>query len=709
MTLTVLNVAYPLAPVTPESVGGAEQVLGAIDAALVERGISSLVIACEGSRPRGHLLGTALPTGVFDETTCLTARETQARVIAEALDRFPVDVVHMHGVDFHEYLPPPGVPVLATLHLAHCWYPARAIEPSRPDTFVHCVSESQRRFFPPSPAMLSTIRNGVAIPTARPVRRRRGVAALGRICPEKGFHLALDAARRANVAMTLAGHVFAYPAHREYFESEIRPRLSLTRRFVGPLGSARKQAFLAEARCLLVPSLVPETSSLVAMEALAAGTPVVAFPSGALVEIVDHGVTGFLVHNEYEMADAIVAAGDLDPEACRSAAVERFSVSAMTRRYIERYTELSPASRAPMERLPNAPGVPIVVDAGRSRATTLERAELRSVECLEEVADDWARLCTIAASTPFQRPEWILPWWRHFGVGALRVITVRRAGELVGLAPLYVRPDARLGSEITFIGSGNSDYVDIVAHPAHGAAVARSIVDWITSVARDWERCELGPLRSTSPLLTAALPNGWRWARSQWDTCPLLRITGRSSSGASAVPARLYAQLQYERRRLARSRALEVEHATRDSAAALFQLVCRLHAARWQGRGGGTLADGSVRRFHAEVAPAMAKAGALRLHVLRVDGQPVAAFYGFADANRWYYYLGGFDPELSRYSVGSLAILHAIEQASAEGATEFDFLRGAEAYKYRWGAVDQPVYGCRLTRQVSSAREEEAA
>jgi glycosyltransferase involved in cell wall biosynthesis len=139
--------------------------------------------------------------------------------------------------------------------------------------------------------------------------------------------------------------VFGYAAHRDYFDAEIRPRLDRRRRFLGPLGFRAKRRLLAAARCLAVPSLAPETSSLVAMEALACGTPVVAFPSGALAEIVEPGRTGFLVSDEREMAAAMLEAGRLDPAACREAALERFSVERMTSRYLERYRALS-ASRS---------------------------------------------------------------------------------------------------------------------------------------------------------------------------------------------------------------------------------------------------------------------------------------------------------------------------------------------------------------------------
>jgi glycosyltransferase involved in cell wall biosynthesis len=126
-----------------------------------------------------------------------------------------------------------------------------------------------------------------------------------------------------------------------FFQREIVPRLDGSRRFIGPVGFARKRRLLTAARCLLIPSLAPETSSLVAMEALACGTPIIAFPSGALPEIVEHGRTGFLVRDEQEMAEAIGAAGTLEPENCRMAARERFSIGRTIERYLELYRQLA--------------------------------------------------------------------------------------------------------------------------------------------------------------------------------------------------------------------------------------------------------------------------------------------------------------------------------------------------------------------------------
>ncbi|MFN7945351.1 MAG: glycosyltransferase [Blastocatellia bacterium] len=345
MRLTILSVAYPFAPVSADAAGGAEQILSLLDEALTRAGHRSLVIASEASQVTGELL--ALPEVREQIGDGERERTYQAvrGLIARALSESAVDLIHLHGIDCFNYLPPPGAPVLVTLHLPPAWYPPQLFSLSRPQTFLHCVSATQRRACPPDAQLLPEIPNGVAIDRLQLRLSRRGlVFALGRICPEKGFHLALEAAARAGVSMLLAGQVFPYAAHEIYFHEQIVPRLDHRRRFIGPVGFARKRRLLTAARCLLAPSLVAETSSLVAMEAMACGTPVIAFKAGALAEIIEDGVTGFLVRDEIEMADAIAAAGALKSENCREAARTDFSAQRMTEQYLKVYAQLTQPS-----------------------------------------------------------------------------------------------------------------------------------------------------------------------------------------------------------------------------------------------------------------------------------------------------------------------------------------------------------------------------
>jgi glycosyltransferase involved in cell wall biosynthesis len=197
----------------------------------------------------------------------------------------------------------------------------------------------------PNPNVVAVIENGVPTSFSTPRPRRRSFAlAMGRICPEKGFDLALDAAKRAGVPFLLAGQVYPYAEHEAYFRDEIAPRLDRYRRWIGRVEGEHKRRLLQSALCLLAPSRVAETASLVAREALAAGTPVIAFPNGALAQTVEPGVTGYLVEDVAGMADAIARCRDIDPDACRAVARSRFSIDRMQNEYLDLYGRLAEAA-----------------------------------------------------------------------------------------------------------------------------------------------------------------------------------------------------------------------------------------------------------------------------------------------------------------------------------------------------------------------------
>ena len=343
--LRILNVAYPFAPVGPDAVGGAEQILFALDQALVAAGHHSTVMACEGSQVSGNLLPIATSCGDIDPAARNQVYTTVRQLLRTAAMR--ADLVHLHGIDFPAYLPPEGPPALVTLHLPVSWYPKDALHPTRQDTWFNCVSRSQERTCPADVNLVSSIPNGVPVEALSRVRhaRRDYALMLGRICPEKGQHLALQAAHRANARLLLAGEVFPYAEHRAYFANDVRPMLDQHRRYLGPIGFARKRRLLSAARCLLIPSLCPETSSLVAMEAMACGTPVIAFGSGALPDTVENGRTGFIVENVDDMVAALHEVVAIDRERCRHTAVARFSQDRMTDAYLELYERLVTCTR----------------------------------------------------------------------------------------------------------------------------------------------------------------------------------------------------------------------------------------------------------------------------------------------------------------------------------------------------------------------------
>jgi glycosyltransferase involved in cell wall biosynthesis len=344
--LTIALVAYPLALVAPGCVGGAEEVVRLIDEGVHAAGHHGIVIAQEGSRVAGTLVPTPAVAAPYDSRAREHAAESARRAIEYVIDRWAVDVVHFHGIDFPSCVPACAARIIATLHLPIDWYPAAALRALSHRVQFVCVSHSQHRSAETAGVHAEVIENGVEISPLSIDRKARYVVAMGRICPEKSFHEAIDAARLADVDLLLAGRAFPFEEHQRYFQETIRPRLDGRRRFVGPVNMAEKRRLLARARCLLVTSRAAETSSLVAMEALALGTPVIAFASGALPEIVEHGRTGFIVRDAAEMAAAIYAVDSIRPEDCRHAAETRFAADRMRAEYLRLYERLSAGKSA---------------------------------------------------------------------------------------------------------------------------------------------------------------------------------------------------------------------------------------------------------------------------------------------------------------------------------------------------------------------------
>jgi CelD/BcsL family acetyltransferase involved in cellulose biosynthesis/glycosyltransferase involved in cell wall biosynthesis len=672
--LTIVLVAYPLAPVSPDAVGGAEQIVSLLDARLVARGHRVIVVAREGSRCRGELVATPAAGGPLDEPAIAAAHARTRAALEAVIARERVDVVHLHAIGFERHLPAPGLPVIVTLHLAPSSYPREIFALDRPRTELVCVSAWQRARCPETRLPVGVVPNGVDLEALRPAARRRGFAlALGRVCPEKGFDRALDAAARAGVPIVLGGEVYPYEAHVRHFAEAIAPRLGPGARFAGPIGLARKRRLLGAARCLVAPSLVEETSSLVAMEAAASGTPVIAARRGALVEVVRDGVTGLFADDDDELARAIARATAIDPRACRREAEARFSADAMVDAYVGRYEAVA---RRP------------------SMAPSIDLDEVRGLGALEAMAEAWSSLASASPSAgPFQRPEWLLAWARHAPRGEPFAIVARRAGRVVALLPAAWLVDGAR-ARVELLGAGPSDELDaIVAHDAPRGIGARLV----EALAGRADELDLGPLRAGSPLLEGPAPAGAADVVAPDAPCPTLALVGEG--GLELAPKGMRRNARRYPERAARAGARVV---VADDAAAVGELVAalaRLHGLRWAARGGdGVLADAATTRALAEASRGLAAAGVLRLRALELRGALVAVLLGFLHRGRAACWLSGFDPAHASLSPVTVLVAHAAAEAAREGARTLDFLRGDEAYKYLWGARDVPTYRRRITR-----------
>jgi glycosyltransferase involved in cell wall biosynthesis len=347
----VLYVAYPLLQVHDESAGGAEQILWTLEREIARGGTHTTVAASAGSRVSGELFSSGEPCTQPDDYE-RRRNEHEDRVIEfvrrRAREDNAFDLIHDHSGSFWKRAAEVDTHVLATLHLPRSFYPAESFNRVPPNVSFNCVSGSQARTFADLESLAGVVPNGIALDYFESIngiadQSRQGLLWLGRICEEKAPHLALDIAERTQMPITLAGQIYPFSYHQQYFEREVAPRLRSipNARFISAPPAELKRRLLREAQALLITSLAEETSSLVAMEAAASGTPVVAFRRGALREVVREGVTGFLVEDVSQAVSALRQVGSIRPALCVQHAQENFSAVKMAERYSQLYERLT--------------------------------------------------------------------------------------------------------------------------------------------------------------------------------------------------------------------------------------------------------------------------------------------------------------------------------------------------------------------------------
>lgn len=331
---------------------------------------------------------------------------------------------------------------------------------------------------------------------------------------------------------------------------------------------------------------------------------------------------------------------------------------------------------------------------------------ITSREALRGLAGEWRALWDrCPEATPFQRPEWLLPFCAHLGPARLTTLALRQGPRLVGLAPLFTWDDgpARV---LSLLGAGVSDYLDALFDPAHLEACAIALASHLGALRlgraeERWDRCDLEPLPASSPLLRMPTPPGCRAEQRTEAVCPTLALPDAVEDLARVVPRETLRNARRARARAEASGRLALVTADAASRVAILEALIALHGQRWSGQGEpGMLVSEEVRALHREASAAFLAAGALRLHAVTLDGRIIAALYGLAGHGVARFYLQGFDPAFERCSPGALVVAHALEEAVRDGYREADFLRGRERYKYLWGAVDRPTYRLTITPEA---------
>ncbi len=347
--LRIALVAPPVISIPPARYAGTERVVAALADGLVARG-HHVTLFASGDSTAGSETVAVLPAAAWrGRSTGDNAVYGMLAAMAalEQADRF--DVVHSH-VDVMSLPLARGarVPVLTTFH-ARLDQPGlyEAVLAFGPAPLV-AISESQRRWHPTA-NWVATIPHGLPL-RAMPFGADPGayLAVVGRATAEKGIAEAIEVASGTGLQLRIAAKALN-AAERSYLETHIRPAIGPAVQFLGEIGPDERDPLLAGARATLMLGAWPEPFGLVAIESLATGTPVIARRAGALAEIIEHGVDGFLVDDLSEARLAVGLVGDLDRARIRERAIARFNVERMVSAYERVYFELVNGRRSRLE------------------------------------------------------------------------------------------------------------------------------------------------------------------------------------------------------------------------------------------------------------------------------------------------------------------------------------------------------------------------
>jgi glycosyltransferase involved in cell wall biosynthesis len=338
--MKIAQVAPLYEAVPPKLYGGTERVVAHLTDALVDLGHQVTLFASADACTRATLAPVRSQAIRLDPTPLKSDVAAHLSMLSEVRrlqDRF--DVIHFH-VDMLHFPLFESIAgrTLTTLHGRLDLADLPEVYRRWPRFPLVSISNAQRTHLPFA-NWAGTVHHGIPSDLLAFTAEPRGyLAFLGRISPEKGPDRAIAIAKRLRMKLRIAAKVDAADA--TYFETCIRPLLDDPLiEFVGEIGDAKKADFLGGAEALLFPIDWPEPFGLVMIEAMACGTPVIAYPCGSAAEVVDDGVTGYLVDGEEEAAQAVLRVRDLDRRQIRRRFDRRFSAVTMARGYLDLYAE----------------------------------------------------------------------------------------------------------------------------------------------------------------------------------------------------------------------------------------------------------------------------------------------------------------------------------------------------------------------------------
>jgi glycosyltransferase involved in cell wall biosynthesis len=343
--MRIAQIAPLTESVPPRTYGGTERVVSYLTEELMAMG-HDVTLFASGDSVTSAKLESVWPCALRFDTTLRDAMAPQMLLMERVYQQaHEFDVLHCH-LDYWPFslLSRQPTPYITTLHGRLDLPELTPIYDCFDDAPLISISDAQRRPLPRA-NFIATVHHGLPpdLLTPRPVPREY-LAFLGRICPEKSPDRAIRIARGAGMKLKIAAKVDR--VDREYFDTIIRPMIDGDQiEMIGEIGDAEKPGFLSGAKALLLPIDWPEPFGLVMIEAMACGTPTIAYPAGSVPEVIDHGVTGYIVADESAAVSAVSRLDRLSSAAIRNRFETRFTARRMAEDYVSVYRRLAVKSR----------------------------------------------------------------------------------------------------------------------------------------------------------------------------------------------------------------------------------------------------------------------------------------------------------------------------------------------------------------------------
>jgi glycosyltransferase involved in cell wall biosynthesis len=359
--MKIAQISPLIESVPPRLYGGTERIVAYLTEELVRMGHDVTLFASGDSTTSAELVSCAQTALRLDPK--VKQQECHYMVMLDRVKRLAdeFDILHFH-IDYYQFpfFRHMANRTLTTLHGRQDVAELKWMYAEFPEMPLNSISDAQRRPVAGS-NFVGTVLHGLPEDLLKPMLNPSGnyVAFLGRISPEKRVDRAIRIARAAGIPIRIAAKVDK--ADQEYFERDIKPMLSLPGvEFIGEINERQKNAFLGNARALLFPIDWPEPFGLVMIEAMACGTPTLAFRNGSVPEVIDEGLSGYIVDSEEEAVSVLKQTVELDRRTVRRRFEERFTSARMAADYVTLYEKLlaKPRSLPATERLVNGIGLP---------------------------------------------------------------------------------------------------------------------------------------------------------------------------------------------------------------------------------------------------------------------------------------------------------------------------------------------------------------